>query len=67
MLKIKNDYEAFCVDEASLYVYQKWLAGEKTYIEKVMKQNRGLRAWGDKVKKGFNNRKNKMKNKRRKR
>ena len=57
-LKIKNDYEAFCIDEASLYVYQKWQAGEKTYIEKVINQNRGLKS---KARKATNYLKNKLK------
>ena len=57
-LKLKNDYEAFCVDEAALYVYMKWKAGEHTYIEKVMAQNKGLKS---KARKATNYFKNKLK------
>ena len=39
MLKVKDDYISFCLNEASLYVYMKWQAGEKTYREKLFEQN----------------------------
>ena len=42
MLKIEDDYVSFCVNEASLYVYMKWKAGEKTYREKLFEQNKGF-------------------------
>ena len=42
ILKIKDDYVSFCVNEASLYIYMKWKAGEKTYREKLFEQNQGF-------------------------
>lgn len=48
MLKVKNDYEAFCLDEASLYVYMKWQAGEKTYREKLFEQNKEFQKFSKK-------------------
>ena len=29
VLNIKDDYEAFCIDEAAEYVYQQWEKGSK--------------------------------------
>lgn len=37
---IKDTYTAFCLDEVCLYLYNK--RGEKTYIEKIIEQNKGF-------------------------
>ena len=42
ILKINDDYEAFCIDEVALYLYIKWEAGEKTHIEKWKEQSETL-------------------------
>lgn len=42
MLKINNDYEAFCMDEVGLYLYMKWEVSEKTYNEKWKEQSETL-------------------------
>ena len=51
MLKIEDDYVSFCVNEASLYVYMKWKAGEKTYREKLFEQNKEFQNLDSKNKK----------------
>ena len=33
MLKVKNEYAAFCLDETAVYFYLKWEANEKSYNE----------------------------------
>ena len=50
MLKIKNDYISFCLDEASLYIYMKWKNGEKTYREKLFEQNKAFQNLDNKKK-----------------
>lgn len=42
MVGIKDDYEAFCLDEAAEYVYQMELDGNKA-IEVKQKENEGLK------------------------
>ncbi len=49
LLKIKNDYEAFCIDEVGLYLYVKWKAGEKTYNENWKDQSMSLTSRMDKT------------------
>ena len=51
MLKIKDDYLSFIVDETALYMYMKWKAGEKTYREKLFEQNKEFQKVGSKKKK----------------
>lgn len=52
LLGIKDEYAAFCLDELGLVLATTW-RNEKTYIEKIVKQNKGLTALGDKLKKGI--------------
>jgi len=37
---IKDLYTAFCLNEVCLYLYN--MRGEKTYIEKIIEQNKGF-------------------------
>lgn len=40
LFEIKDTYAAFCLDEVCLYLYN--MRGERTYIEKIVEQNRGF-------------------------
>ena len=49
MLKIEDDYLAFCVDELSVYLSTVW-RDEKPYRQKVIEQNKMLMSKADKLK-----------------
>jgi len=40
LFEIDDGYTAFCLDEVCLYLYN--MRGEKTYIEKIIEQNKGF-------------------------
>ena len=42
MLKVKNEYAAFCLDETAVYFYLKWEASEKSYNELWKEQSKSL-------------------------
>ena len=42
ILKINDEYEAFCIDEVALYLCMRWEASDKTYIEKWKEQSETL-------------------------
>lgn len=50
LLGIKDGYTAFCLDELGTLLTTTW-RNEKTYIEKIVEQNRGLTALADKLNK----------------
>jgi len=49
MLKIEDDYLAFCVDELGVYLSTVW-RDEKPYRQKVIEQNKMLMSKADKLK-----------------
>lgn len=46
LFEIKDKYTSFCLNETCLYLYS--MRGEKTYIEKVVEQNKGFMKLMDK-------------------
>jgi hypothetical protein len=49
MLKVEDDYLAFCVDELGVYLATVW-RDEKPYKQKVIEQNKMLMSKADKLK-----------------
>jgi len=48
LFEINDTYTAFCVDELCTYLYS--MRGEKTYIDKIVEQNKGFMKVSDKIK-----------------
>jgi len=49
LLGINDEYVAFCLNELGLMLATTWRT-EKSYIDKIIEQNRGLTALADKLK-----------------
>jgi len=49
LLGINDEYTAFCLNELGLMLATTW-RNEDTYIEKIIKQNKGFMALADKLK-----------------
>ena len=47
LFRIKDSYIAFCLNELCLYLYN--MRGEKTYIEKIVEQNKAFTLISDKL------------------
>lgn len=49
LLGINDEYVAFCLNELGLMLATTW-RNEKTYIEKIIEQNKGLSSLADRLK-----------------